>query len=533
MSGVTHIAHGMRAVVALALAACGPPGGPVRESDTGAGVDSCGADVTFATPVRRLSQDEYARTVTSLTTVPVAPGVVLDDPEVHGFADTTAAAVGVLGADRYLRAAETVTASLGEAVPVCGADRSCLDEVLDELGTRAFRRPLEPGEREILLGLHEEVRAVDTDVAARDALVQALLQSPQFLYRVESAGSGGALDGYGLATRLAFFLWGEGPDAALLARASSGGLDAPEGVAATVDDMLEDPRARNGVADFVEQWMGTARVESLQRDAQRFPQWDAALASALREETRAFAGHVVFDGEGTLSALLTAPYTVTGPEGARIYGLERDEVGVLPLDPGERAGILTQPAALATGAHDNQTSITLRGLMVRERILCQPLPLPPDDLDITLPPLDDELSTRERFARHSQDPACSGCHTLMDPVGLGFEHFDPIGAWRDAESSGVLVDASGHLSGAPDASLDGHFYGVPELAQRLAASPSVSECFARNAVRFAWARDPGLHESCAVARAATALEDSGGDIRSLLGSIATDPAFTLRTETPR
>ena len=294
--------------------------------------------------------------------------------------------------------------------------------------------------------------------------------------------------------------------------------------------LLADPRARTGVADFVEQWSGSRHVEDQTRSADRFPEWDAALAADLRAETRRFAAHVVFDGAGSLDALLTAPYTVTTARGAQVYGVADHGDGLLELDPTERAGLLTQPAVLAAHAHDNQTSITLRGRMVREQLLCQPLPLPPDEIDITLPPMDADLSTRERFARHSQDPACSGCHELMDPIGLGFEHFDPVGSWRADEAPGVPVDATGQLLHTPERVLDGTFVGVPELAARLAGAERVEACFARNLVRFAWARDPRAAEGCAVDRAAAALADAGGDIQAALQTIATDPAFLQRAE---
>jgi hypothetical protein len=162
-------------------------------------------------------------------------------------------------------------------------------------------------------------------------------------------------------------------------------------------------------------------------------------------------------------------------------------------------------------------------LFVFEQLYCGEQQAPPDDLDITLPPLDDDISTRERFARHTQDPVCASCHTTMDPIGLGFEHYDSVGRWRDVEGNDVLVDASGVLTYTSEA---GAFYGVPELAGLLTAVPEVKQCFVVQWFRSTWGREPGDADACSVEELEEAFVD--GDVPALLRAIPHTDAFRHR-----
>jgi hypothetical protein len=235
----------------------------------------------------------------------------------------------------------------------------------------------------------------------------------------------------------------------------------------------------------------------------------------------------VFDGEGSLEALLTADYTVANRAVAKHYGLSGpasdDTWEVLALPTDQRAGLLTQPSLLATAAHNNQTSPVHRGLFVYEQLFCGVQPQPPGDLDITLPPLDDSISTRERFARHTQDPLCADCHSFMDPIGFGFEHYDPVGAWRDTEGDGIPVDASGLLTYS---SQQGLFDGVIELSAKTAAAPEVQACFVTQWFRSSNGREPADADLCTLEELDTAF--ASGDVLELLRAIPQTESFQTR-----
>jgi hypothetical protein len=194
---------------------------------------------------------------------------------------------------------------------------------------------------------------------------------------------------------------------------------------------------------------------------------------------------------------------------------------------GERAGVLTQPGLMALLAYPDQSSPVARGVFVRERMLCQHLPPPPNDVVIEPPDPDPNATTRERFAQHTADAACSGCHSLIDPLGFGFEHYDAIGRFRTDEN-GLPVDASGSLGGIADASQVGDYEGAVELADKLLASTDFQECVAHQWTTFALGREPGEDDACAMQGIRQSFADSGGDLRELLVSIATSDSFRFR-----
>ena len=166
-----------------------------------------------------------------------------------------------------------------------------------------------------------------------------------------------------------------------------------------------------------------------------------------------------------------------------------------------------------------------RGKFVRERLLCDPLPEPPPGVDTTPPEVDSSATTRERFEQHTSDPKCASCHSLIDPIGFGLEHYDGIGAWRDDEG-GTPVDAAGEIAGLPGGSVA--FEGAVALAEALAARPETAECVARKWFTYAFGRGPEAADTCALAGIDAAFESSGRDVRALLVSIAASDAFRFR-----
>jgi hypothetical protein len=189
--------------------------------------------------------------------------------------------------------------------------------------------------------------------------------------------------------------------------------------------------------------------------------------------------------------------------------------------------VLTQPGLMALLAYPDQSSPVARGVFVRERLLCQHLPPPPNDVMIEPPDPDPDATTRERFAEHTSNPACAGCHMLIDPLGFGFEHYDAIGRWR-TEENGLPVDASGTLANIGDTEQVGPYDGAVELADKLLASTDFQACVAHQWTTFALGREPNEADECAMEGIRQSLTDTGGDIRELLVAIATSDAFRFR-----
>jgi hypothetical protein len=229
-----------------------------------------------------------------------------------------------------------------------------------------------------------------------------------------------------------------------------------------------------------------------------------------------------------LGTLLTTTTSSVDGQLGELYGVP-DVSGAEPehveLDAAERAGILTLPLLLASHSSYHDASITLRGVFVRERVLCHELPSPPPGVPTELPS-DPTLTRRQQVEQHTQDPACAPCHTLIDPIGLGFEHYDAIGRYHDETADGRPVDALGELTHTGDS--DGTFDGAIELAHRFAASERVRDCYAKQWFVYALGRHPSMEDRCSLARVTEAFVDGGADVRELVVAVATSDAFLYR-----
>ena len=522
----------------------GPGDGPGHGPDGHGDAPLCEVLDPGSSPIRRLTRVEYDNTVRDLlgdTTHP-ARGFVAEE-EANGF-DNQAAALNVtqLLAEQYLEAAEALAAKAVEDLPgltQCAdglADEACAASFIERFGARAFRRPLSDDEKLAYQNLWSAWTAEGQATAIRIVLT-AMLQSPHFLYRVElgmpDPVQGGddvvRLTSHELASRLAYLLWNSMPDEALFAAADAGELDSREQIATQAERMLADPRARDAVSNFHDQWLGLQGIESVTKDLEANPTYDESLRPLWKAETEAFVNHVVFEGDGDLTALFTAPYTMANDKLAAFYGVSGpsgSDLEKVDLDPAQRAGIFTQASLLAVNAQSNQTSPVFRGKFVREKLLCQILPPPPDDIDINPPAVDPSATTRERYAAHASDPACAGCHNLMDPIGFGFENYDAVGLYRTQEGT-LPVDASGEVLGADDA--DGTFVGAVELAKQLAESDTVRQCVVTQWFRFGYGRaEEKKSDGCTLGVLNDAFEASGWKIESLLLALTQTDAFAYR-----
>jgi mono/diheme cytochrome c family protein len=366
--------------------------------------------------------------------------------------------------------------------PAAPADEpACAKTVLTTLARRAYRRPPSAAEIDRLMGFFATGRATGGtfDSGVENALA-FMLVSPQFLYRFERDPEQVAADGtyrlsdLELASRLSFFLWSSIPDEPLLNLAVAGKLHTPAVLDQQVKRMLADVRARALGANFAGQWLYLRNLRSLRPDEDVFPDFDDNLRQALQRETEMLFESVVLEDRSVLD-LLDADYTFLNERLARHYGIPDvygDQYRRVRLKDDYRRGLLGQGSILALNSYGNRTSPVTRGKYVLSNILGTPPPPPPPNV----PPLDEKpgraLSMRERMEEHRSNPACSGCHKLMDPIGLSLENFDGIGRWR-ATDGGVPIDASSTLwdGTAVDgpAGLRRAILGRPEQFARTAA----------------------------------------------------------------
>lgn len=487
-------------------------------------------------PVRRLTHVEYDNTVADLLGDGSAPAKnFAPDVAQDGFTNNAIAlSVSPALTEQYMAAAEALSKSAtANLAGLLGCDASganeqaCVQQFIRDFGKRAWRRPLRDDEQARLLAVFTAARVDNPVDVAVQMVVQVLLQAPQFIYLLEpsaaAAGSAAPLDSWQLASRLSYFLIGSMPDAELFAEAEKGALGTAEQVAAQARRLLQQPRARERIGLFFEEWMQLRNVDRLQKDPTLFPNYSLELGPLLQEQVRRFATHVILDQNGSAADLLTAPFMFMAPELAPLYGVAPGAAGFtrVDTDPARRAGILTHAGILASLAKANQNDPVHRGKFVRERLLCQTVPPPPVNANITPPEVRADATTRDRFAQHRADPACAGCHALMDPIGLGFEHYDAVGQWRDDEN-GLPIDATGDVTSSDVA---GPFNGAAELTARLAQSQEVKDCIVETWFRFAHGRSVSDADTGNLALLSQAFAGNAYNLQELMVAVTQTNAF--------
>lgn len=528
-----------------------PTGDPSEGSDTGEPAECSEAVLDpGAAPLRRMTHTQYNNTVRDLFPgADIPPQTILVDPKVNGFENNSEVqAPSALLVEQYQKAALAVTAAAmakPDGFLPCPADggpdpATCGHDLLRDLGARAFRRPLAADEESAYLTFFDQQMAEHNFNVGLQLAMQAILQAPAFIYFPEFGGDPlvdqpelVALTGHELAARLSYFLWDTTPDEALLAAATAGDLDEIAGIEAEVLRMLDDPRARTSLVNFHRQWFDLDKIAEVNPDLATYPEFTPALRTSMRSEIDRFVESTIFDGAGTFAALLTSPATTVDSQLAALYKVAApppDTWTDLDLPASERSGILTRAGFLARTAHAVHPSPVRRGVFVLSRLLCVPPAPPPPNVN-TSPPdesdPDQPKTNRERYAKHTAQDTCGGCHQSIDGVGFGFENYDALGKWRTLDNS-YPVDASGELIGTD---VDGPFVGALELSQKLATSTQAHNCVVSQVYRYALGRNTGLDDLCSLADLRGQFAAASGDIRALLLAVVTSDAFRFRRGT--
>ncbi|MCA9650514.1 MAG: DUF1592 domain-containing protein [Myxococcales bacterium] len=505
---------------------------------------ACGGGLPMVAPrpMRRLTPEQYQSTMRDL----------LGDPGFVAEYDATEPVIaerGVRqlrdGAELALQRRDQWTAEVFPCDIEGPADDGCADAFIDAFAPRAFRRPLSADERQWLQDAYLDARGQLGFTDSMEVLAATILQAPAMIY-LEEQGTPieGApeelrrLTDHELASRLSYFLWGSMPDDALRAVADAGELHSEAELRAQVERMLQDPRAEARLQQLMWRWMqldgGLLHfpLEQADKQPELYPEYDPALQDAMRIELETFVSQVLAD-DGTLEDLLTSPRAYVNAPLAQLYGVDPGSLGPdewtwveLPAD--QRAGLLTRAAFLTVFSSTAAQSPIRRGTFTLEEVLCVELGDPPPNVDDT--PVDggpqsgggEVLSVREATEARTSDEQCFGCHSVINPVGFAFEHYDAIGRWQDEEVvSGLPVDASARLSGTD---VDGALTGALELSQRLSGSAQVHGCFATHWLEEALGGELGQLDDCArdlVIEQFTA----DGSLHELIATIALSDSF--------
>jgi hypothetical protein len=417
--------------------------------------------------------------------------------------------------------------------PASASDGACFRQVVSGFLPRALRRPVSADEVTGYMPLlalanePEQKQRPGFDMALQ-LLIRAVVQDPEFLYRVEAGNAGKSsreLSDYELATRLSYLLWGTTPDEALLADAAAGRLRPSAERKRVFARMWQDARTRRQIERFHAMWLGYRAIPH-----------SAALAAAFARETDALLERVIFDDAHMQSymSLFTSAETYLDASLAEHYGLPAptQSPGWVRYPEGSgRAGILSHGSVLSAFGKFSDTSPTQRGIFVRTRLMCQPIPPPPPTVAADKPPAgsQDAVCKADRYSQHRRDAACAGCHALTDAVGFGLENYDNAGRYREHDDglTQCAISGEGELSGV------GSFRGPGQLGALLVEHELVAPCVVQQYVQFALGRKPDAGGDAALlARLEESFRGQSYSFASLVESFVLSDAFAQHSEQP-
>ena len=491
----------MAAVLAVAIIGC----------SSGDGRSGSNAPAVNAGPIalRRLTTEQFVRCIhDALGEHITVPRRIDPDERRAGLlaVGSSSASVTPSGFEKYEAAAAAVAEQAlhadhrAELVPCEPASASSSDDVcarqfIEQVGRRLFRRSLSQAEIDSRVDVARNATRVLGDFyQGLELALSSLLVSPDFLFRVERAEPDPSdpnrlrLTAISIASRLSFLLWNASPDDELLDAAESGNLLDRDVLAAQVDRLVSSPRAEIGLRTLFSDVYDFRQFDDglVRKDAALFPAYTQTIAEDAKEQTlRTIVAHLTNGGDYR-DLFITRNTFLTRNLGLmyRVPVVSANGWEAHTFDEGSpRAGLLSHVSVMALYSHTGRSSATLRGKFVREVLLCQDVPTPPANIDFSI--VEDtmgELRTaRERLEMHVTNEACASCHNLMDPIGLAFENFDAIGAFREQEN-GVTIDASGELDGVS-------YDGPVGVGEALRDHPELGPCLVRTLFRYSVGRD--------------------------------------------
>jgi Protein of unknown function (DUF1592)/Protein of unknown function (DUF1588)/Protein of unknown function (DUF1595)/Protein of unknown function (DUF1585)/Protein of unknown function (DUF1587) len=540
---VFALACGCRGEIGGSHSTSGTGGAPGSSGSGALGVGTGGGALTAGpTGLHRLSRIEYDNTLRDLLADMTRPGFAqlpedVNDPFDNDYksqlvSGALIAAVETLATDVAARAMADPTrrAAIVGCQPTGAGDKACMDSFVRGFGRRAFRRPLTDEEANGFLSLQSYAVESNDFYKGAELVVRAMLQDPSFLYRVEigSPVSGQAglfqLGDFEIATRLSYFLWASAPGDDLLDMAASGTLRTADGRRAAALKLLSDPRGADRVRAFHAFWLGYHQLP-----------FTPDVADLLRAESDALVTHIVLEQPQDYLQIFRSPQTFLTDALAAHYGLPPpgSTTGVwvnYGADP--RRGILSHGAVLAAGAKFDDTSPTVRGVFVRNRLLCQVVPPPPPNVMVDQPPMATGSRCKiDRYAAH-RSGACSACHNLTDLIGFGLENYDRSGVYRttDKDAPECVIAGDGQVVGLPNG--DAKFNGPAGLGELLISSGGLEGCVVTQLFRMALGRRESDADAATIQTITDSFKQKGRAFDQLLADMSAHPAFTYRQLEP-
>ena len=485
--------------------------------------------------VRRLTMDEYIATVRAATGVDIAGEareLLPPDLRADGFSNTAYNLnVDLKHVNAYAQLADIIVKRMDAqkfAARFSGKRRFTdkdMRALIERMGKWLLRGPLE--EREVVV-----YRGITTTVVANGGnfeeavglVLEAMLQSPRFVYRMENQRGDGTVwpvNDHELASRLSYIIWGAPPDEALYQAADKGGLGEDAQLESQVRRMLKDPRTIDRSVQFISEWIDLDRLKNLRPNTKKFPHWNPTLATDMRQETIAFFREIVWKQNRPLSDLFNAQLTFLTPRLARHYRIPNPKAGdgAARYDltgVSSRGGLLTQGSLLTMGG--DEASMVSRGLFVMHDLLRGTVINPPPDVDSTPVPSKPGLTQRGVAEDRLNDAKCGGCHGKFEPLAFGLEKFDGLGAFFDKDQFGNRLRDDGEIL-FPGEAKPIAYKNSAELMNLLAGSDRVQKSITWKLTQFALGRPLGPSDARIVDKIHETAQKNGGTYTSLITAI--------------
>ena len=529
------------------------PGGTSSGGGGSPGTGIGGAGVKPTDPGRvtmhRLNLAEYDNTMRDLLGTTTHPSVDFNFPPDDRGEDFDNTADVLTVSPLHLTCYNAAATALVSAAMTSPAQRSllvtcdlaaggatCARTALEAFVPRAWRRQVTSAEIDHLMALVTSATSQgDTAELGFQLALRAALLSPNFIFRPELDASPASLtphplNDYELASRLSYFLWSSMPDDRLFGVAKAGQLHQPASLDGEVTRMLADPKAQALIDNFAGQWLFIRKIDEVTPDATLFPQFDGSLRAAMKAETQLLFREVAFNGLPA-NQLLTAPFTFANDRLAQYYGLppvgSTQPQRVDLSNNSQRRGFLTHAGFLTVNSHADRTSPVLRGKYVLTELLCENVPPPPGNVNVSVVPDPTGGKTlRQILQAHIQNASCAACHNLMDPIGFSMENYNAVGVYRTMD--GMLpVDSTGMLSTGQKIS------GLMDLAQIVGSDPAFPKCMASKLYTYALGRgvvlDNPMHLDVTALPALSDKFAKGGlKFQDLVKGVITSPTFLNR-----
>jgi hypothetical protein len=505
-------------------------------------------------PVLRLANYEFLNSLHDLLGINADVPLEPDAPSTGDFriggpaGDNTVSVyhtAAITLATQALKSLATVEPCYGTAT-TAAAQTMCATTMINDLGPKFYRRPLDPAQVTGLTGVYSTIAGKYGFQNGVQALLEALIQSPYFLYHLEleeeAMGAPTGMNkvqvtGYSMASRLSYLLWGSVPDATLTAAAGGGMLTTAAQVQAQAVRMLADKRAIGGMRNFYEQWLKvldlpTSKVKNPVTNVDYATLYTPGVQSSLRASFDAQVDDALWGTGDAIKALLTGTSAYVDGNIASIFGAAGVTGATLQkvtVDPTQRAGVMTHPAIMTVFATETSSHPIKRGVFFWDKLLCQPLPNPPPNVPPFMAPAPGQSLRQDFEVMTAPKDTCQPCHMRINPVGFLFEHYDSMGRYVTTDSNGQPVNSVATVVGTGDAKIDVATNDAVGFAANLASSDSsVSACFVNQIYRYAVHRHESSGDAMALDSLTKTFDASGRNLKMLLPALVQSEAFLYR-----